>query len=81
MTADVNGVIVGEYVDSDFSSLDPPLLVNPGYTTWNARLSYDVTRQLRALLSIDNLNDADYMESLGYRALGRAVRAGVRVGF
>jgi outer membrane receptor protein involved in Fe transport len=74
-------VIIGQYVDSDFSSLDPPLLVNPGYATWNARLSYDLTRRLRALLSIDNLNDANYMESLGYQALGRAVRVGLRVGF
>jgi vitamin B12 transporter len=81
VTADVNGVIIGQYVDSDFSSLDPPLLVNPGYATWNARLSYDLTRRLRALLSIDNLNDANYMESLGYQALGRAVRVGLRVGF
>ncbi len=80
-TADVNGVFVGHYVDSDFSSLEPPILVNPGYTTWDARLSYDVTKQLRALLSIDNLTDADYMEPLGYQALGRAVRIGVRVGF
>ena len=33
------------------------------------------------LLSIDNLADTEYMEPLGYRALGRAIRAGVRVGF
>jgi len=33
------------------------------------------------LLSIDNLANEDYMEPLGYRALGRAVRGGVRVGF
>ena len=47
--ADVNGVVVGQYVDSDFSSFNPPILMNPGYTTWNARLSFDVTTRLRAL--------------------------------
>jgi outer membrane receptor protein involved in Fe transport len=40
-----------------------------------------VTKQFRAFLSIDNLTGADYMEPLGYPALGRAVRAGVRVAF
>jgi len=81
ITAGVNGVIVGRFVDSDFSSLEPPLLWNAGYETWDARASYDVTKQLRALLSIDNLADAEYMEPLGYQALGRAVRLGLRVGF
>jgi outer membrane receptor protein involved in Fe transport len=31
--------------------------------------------------SIDNLAGAEYMEALGYPALGRTIRAGVRVGF
>ncbi|HEX3704047.1 MAG TPA: TonB-dependent receptor [Vicinamibacterales bacterium] len=81
LTADVTGVIVGRFVDSDFSSLEPPLVSNPGYATWNARFSYDATAQLRVLLSIDNLANAEYMEPLGYPALGRAVRLGLRVGF
>jgi len=34
-----------------------------------------------ATAAIDNLADADYMEPLGYPALGRAVRIGLRVGF
>jgi vitamin B12 transporter len=81
ITAGLNGVIIGQYVDSDFSSLEPPLLMNSGYTTWDARASYDVTKQLRVLVSLDNLADAQYMEPLGYQALGRAVRVGLRVGF
>jgi outer membrane receptor protein involved in Fe transport len=68
-------------VDSDFSSLEPPLLSNPGYTTWDVRLSYDATRQLRVLVSIDNVANAQYMEPLGYPALGRAARVGLRVAF
>jgi vitamin B12 transporter len=80
-SADVNGVIVGRYVDSDFSSLFPPMLTNPGYTTWDARAAWKVSRQLTATLAIDNLTDAVYMEALGYPALGRAVRAGFRLGF
>jgi outer membrane cobalamin receptor len=80
-TAGIMGLFVGEYLDSDFSSLEPPLVENPGYTTWDLRLSYRFLGRLTGLFSIDNLANADYMEPLGYPALGRAVRAGVRVGF
>ena len=77
----VIGTIVGRFVDSDFVSLDPPLTENPGFTTWDARLSYAIVRQLSATVAVDNLADRQYMEPLGYPALGRAVRAGIRVGF
>jgi hypothetical protein len=33
------------------------------------------------LLTIDNLGNEDYMEPLGYQALQRVVRAGLRVSF
>jgi len=79
--ADLAGVFIGGYVDSDFSSLNPPILEHDSYTTWDARFSYAIVRAAVALLSIDNLANADYMEPLGYPALGRAVRAGIRVGF
>ena len=36
-TADLAGVFVGRRVDSDFSSLEPPLLSNDGYATWDCR--------------------------------------------
>jgi outer membrane cobalamin receptor len=79
--ADLVGFFVGRFVDSDFSALQPPLLENPGYTTWDGRLSYKVTPRLTGLLSIDNLANAQYMEPLGYPALGRAVRIGIHVAF
>ncbi len=81
VSANLVGVFIGQYVDSDFSSLQPPLLENPGYTTWDARLSYQLTRQIGATLAVDNLANADYMEPLGYQALGRAIRIGARIGF
>lgn len=80
-TATIAGVFIGEYLDSDFSSLQPPLVENPGYTTWDLRVSYRFLLKLTGLLSIDNLANEDYMEPLGYPALGRAVRAGIRVSF
>jgi outer membrane cobalamin receptor len=81
LTVDVNGVFLGSYVDGDFASLQPPIVANPGYTTWDARLSFKLLSQLSATAAIDNLADAGYMEPLGYPALGRAVRIGLKVGF
>ena len=81
VSADLNGVLVGRFVDSDFASLQPPILEHPSYSTWDARISYDAAAHAAILLSIDNLGNADYMEPLGYPALGRAARIGLRVGF
>jgi vitamin B12 transporter len=81
LDADLTGVFVGRFVDSDFASLVPPIVQNPGYTTWDARVAWRVAPHLTGTLSVDNLADAEYMEPLGYQALGRAVRAGFRVGF
>jgi vitamin B12 transporter len=78
---DVNGVLVHSYADSDFESFVPPITQNPGYTAWNGRVSYKVSRQVSLLGSMDNIGNASYMEPLGYPALGRAGRLGVRVGF
>jgi outer membrane cobalamin receptor len=81
LTADVSGVFIGRFVDSDFASLQPPILEHASYSTWDARLSYTVVAHAAILFSIDNLANAEYMEPLGYPALGRAVRLGLRVGF
>ena len=37
-----------------------------------------VTRQLEAFVVGENLADREYQEALGYPALGRSVRAGLR---
>jgi outer membrane cobalamin receptor len=81
IAADLSGLFIGRYVDSDFASLQPPMLENPGYTIWDARVSYVITSQLSALFAMDNIANNNYMEPLGYRALGRAVRVGIRVQF
>ena len=81
VSATLIGTFVGQFADSDFASFDPPLTRNPGFTTWDVRLSYAIVRQLSATLAIDNLTDNQYEMPLGYQALGRAIRAGIRVGF
>ena len=81
LTADLNAAFVGTFVDSDFGLFDPPLTQNPGHSIWETRLSVAVTRQLKGILSIDNLTNADYSEPFGYQPLGRVIRAGARVSF
>jgi outer membrane cobalamin receptor len=80
-SVDVTGSLIGRRVDSDFSSLEPPLLFNKGYRQWDLRGAARLTRQLWITLAVDNLTDREYMEPLGYLALGRAVRIGVKTSF
>jgi outer membrane receptor protein involved in Fe transport len=80
-SADVTGVFVGSFVDSDFGLFVPALVENPGHTIWDARVTLEVTSRLTGILSIDNLTNQDYSEPFGYQPLRRAARAGFRVGF
>ena len=79
VAADLNGVFIGKFVDSDFGLFDPPLVENPGHTTWDTRLAVTLTPRVTGTLAIDNLTDRDYSEPLGYQPLRRVFRAGLRV--
>lgn len=69
-------VRVGERADSDFSGIG--LTSNEGYTRVDLRARFDVGHGLEALATAENLFDEDYMEALGYPALGRSLRFGLR---
>jgi outer membrane receptor protein involved in Fe transport len=73
------GVFIGSRVDSDFNF--PTISSNEGYAAWNASGEVRVARRTAAFVTIENLADREYMEPLGYRGLGRALRAGVRTRF
>lgn len=75
-SAGASVVYVGERADSDFAGLG--LLSNPSYTRVDARVHARIAWGLSAFLVAENLFDADYQEALGYPALGRSVRVGVR---
>jgi vitamin B12 transporter len=70
-------VRVGERADSDFVGLG--LTTNPAYTRLDARLRLRIAGPVEAFLVGENLLDALYQETLGYPALGRSVRGGLRV--
>jgi len=76
-SAGVTLTLVGERADSDFVGLGLP--TNPGYARLDARLRVRLLGPLEAYVVGDNLLDEVYQEALGYPALGRAVRGGLRL--
>jgi vitamin B12 transporter len=75
-------VYVGERADSDFVGLgfaSDPSYLNPSYTRLDARLRVRIVAALEAFVVAENLFDAEYQEALGYPALGRSVRGGLRL--
>jgi vitamin B12 transporter len=75
-------VYVGARADSDFVGLglaNDPAFRNPSYTRLDARLRVRLLSSLEAFVVADNLTGAEYQEALGYPALGRSVRGGLRV--
>jgi vitamin B12 transporter len=69
-------VLVGRRADSDFVGLG--LTENASYARLDARVRVRVARGLEAFIVGENVLDRQYMEALGYPALGRSVRAGLR---
>jgi vitamin B12 transporter len=69
-------VAVGRRADSDFAGLD--LMDNPGYTRLDVRGRVRVAAGLAAFVVGENVTDRQYQEALGYPALGRALRLGLR---
>ena len=69
-------VVVGRRTDSDFLGLG--LRENEGYARVDARARARLVGGLEAFAVAENLLDREYQEALGYPALGRAVRAGLR---
>jgi outer membrane cobalamin receptor len=80
-TVDAHATFVGRRVDSDFSALAPPLTSNGGYATWDLNGSCRLASRVRGYVAIENVTNADYMDTLGYPSLKRVVRAGARLTF
>ena len=77
-TIDLSGSLVGRRVDSDFSSLVPPITENERFGLWGLRGSVQIAHALAVTGAIDNLTGSDHMDPLGFPVLGRAARIGLR---
>ena len=69
-------VLVGRRADSDFVGLG--LGESPSYARLDLRARARLTRRIEGFVVAENVLDREYQEALGYPALGRAVRAGLR---
>ena len=76
----LSAFVIGAMVP-DFGLFFPSFTESPGHSLWDARGSVRVTRQLTAIITIENLTNRDYSEPLGYQPLLRTVRVGARVSF
>jgi vitamin B12 transporter len=76
LNAGVTLVLVGRRADSDFSGIG--LRENEGYARLDARARARLFGGLEAFVAAENLLDREYQEVLGYPALGRSVRGGLR---
>ena len=61
--------------------LEPPLLWNNGYTDSDLAWSYRSSGHITYYGMVENLLNQKYMQVLGYPALERTFRAGIRLEF
>ena len=75
----VGGYFSGARTDSDFLFLG--FTSNPGYARFDAAAHYDFGHGVSLFARAQNLFDKQYQDVLGYPALGRDARVGVRYTF
>jgi len=73
------GYFTGPRTDSDFLGLG--LTHNPGYARLDISSGYNLGRSVTVYARATNLFDKQYQDVLGYPALGRDVRVGLRYQF
>lgn len=78
-TVTSNMLYVGKRVDSDFSSLVPPITSDPSYTKWDIGWDYHSARHITYFGIFENVLNQRYMEALGFPALRASYRAGARL--
>lgn len=74
---DARVVFVGSSPDRDFSTFPASEVTNAGYVKWNLGATAQLHQRLSAILSLENLFDAQYEEAYGFPALGRVGRLGL----
>jgi vitamin B12 transporter len=75
----ISGYFTGQRTDSDFLGLG--LTGTPGYARFDLAGSYVFGRGVTAYLGATNLFDKAYQDALGYPALGREARVGMKYRF
>ena len=75
----VSSYFTGQRTDSDFLGLE--MTHTPGYARFDIATLYQIGHGVSAYARVTNLFDKFYQDALGYPALGREVRAGMKYRF
>lgn len=78
-TGSLAGYFTGQRTDSDFLGLG--LTHTPGYARFDFATNYNFGRGFDGFIRVQNLFDKQYQDALGYPALGREVRVGMKYRF
>ncbi|MBZ5697235.1 MAG: TonB-dependent receptor [Acidobacteriia bacterium] len=76
MNWNISGYFTGRRTDSDFLGLG--LTSNPGYARFDFAGSYNLAHGVSFYARVANLADKKYQDALGYPALGREFRIGIK---
>jgi vitamin B12 transporter len=76
MNWNISGYFTGRRTDSDFLGLG--LTSNPGYARFDFAGSYNLAHGVSFYARVANLADKQYQDALGYPALGREFRIGMK---
>jgi len=76
-TGNILGYFTGQRTDSDFLGLG--FTHNPGYARIDIAASYRMQRHATAFVRVGNLFNKQYQDALGYPALGREIRVGLKL--
>ncbi len=71
------GYFSGQRTDSLFT-FPPTTVPNPGYARFDAAATYRVRREVSLFVRGTNILNKQYQDALGFPALGREIRGGVR---
>jgi vitamin B12 transporter len=78
-TGNILGYFTGQRTDSDFQFTSSTAQHNPGYARVDIAASYRMQRYATLFVRVGNLLNKQYQDALGYPALGREIRVGLKL--
>jgi vitamin B12 transporter len=78
-TGNILGYFTGQRTDSDFQFTSTTTQHNPGYARIDIAASYRMQRHATVFVRVGNLFNKQYQDALGYPALGREIRVGLKL--
>ena len=78
-SGNILGYFTGQRTDSDFQGVSTTTQHNPGYARIDIASSYEIQRHATMFVRVGNLLNKQYQDALGFPALGREIRVGLKL--